>query len=260
MHSVFDGILPDGTYTVSYTALHSGRNVINVTLGDEGHVAESPYTINVQPKVKRRAQCAKCRPAHSASSQVDVTRTKVWGPGLEDGILDTQKQEFYIEPLDQDGNPLGPAGKGKPFKTIVEGPKGPVPTKVPASWPSSGRLLTILLAQITEDPTTGKRTVVYEPNAPGNYHIEVLYEDQHVANSPYDVRVDAGAFARNCIIESYSFVVRTKDREGNNLPAGGEKDNFSVTVDGPAKVDVQLDDLQGMQELCVCVCVWCLNS
>lgn len=30
----------DGTYNVEYTAKHSGRNTINVTLGDEGHVAD----------------------------------------------------------------------------------------------------------------------------------------------------------------------------------------------------------------------------
>jgi hypothetical protein len=70
-------------------------------------------------------------------------------------LADSQPQEFYIEPLDQDGKPLGPAGKGKPFKVTVDGPKGPVPVKQ------------------SEDPVTGKRTVVYEPNAPGNYHIEV---------------------------------------------------------------------------------------
>lgn len=196
----------DGTYTVNYTPAHSGPNTINVTLGDEGHVAESPYHINVQPKI-------------------DPKQTKVWGPGLEDGILDTQPQEFYVQPLDQDGKPLGPAGKGKPIKVTVEGPKGPVPVKQ------------------TEDPETGKRTVVYEPNCPGNYHIEVTFEDEHVANSPYDVRIDAGAYAKNTLIESYSFVVRTKTRENENKPVGGESKNFSVTIEGPGAPVPELEDL-----------------
>ncbi len=90
---------------------------------------------------------------------------------------------------------------------------------------------------------SGKRTVVYEPNAAGNHHIEVTYEDEHVANSPYDVRVDNGAYARNTLIESYSFVVRTKDRENRNLTAGGESKNFSVTLEGPGSPQAQLDDL-----------------
>lgn len=68
-------------------------------------VAQSPYVLDVQPKV-------------------DVNKTRVYGPGLEDGILDTQPQEFYIEPLDQDGKPLGAAGKGKPFKVTVEVSRG----------------------------------------------------------------------------------------------------------------------------------------
>lgn len=90
---------------------------------------------------------------------------------------------------------------------------------------------------------TGKRTVVYEPNAAGNHHIEVTYEDEHVANSPYDVRVASGAYARNTLIESYSFVVRTKDRENRNLQAGGEAHNFAVTLEGPGSPQAQLDDL-----------------
>ncbi len=63
----------DGTYTCNYTPQHSGKNTINVTLGEEGHVAESPYVLNVQPKI-------------------DAKNTKVYGPGLEDGILDTHPQ------------------------------------------------------------------------------------------------------------------------------------------------------------------------
>jgi hypothetical protein len=106
-------------------------------------------------------------------------------------------------------------------------------------------------------------------------HHQVSFEDEHVANSPYDVRVDAGAYARNTLIESYSFVVRTKTRENQNKEVGGqssrvpacvallpgvwlfshyffspplhlrtgESKNFSVTIDGPGQVVADLEDL-----------------
>ena len=68
----------------------------------------------------------------------------------------------------------------------------------------------------------------YEPNAAGNVHIEVTLDKEHVKNSPLDVRVDAGAFPGNSLIEQYTFLVRTKDRNGKNLPKGGESKNFQV--------------------------------
>ena len=85
-----------GTYRATYTPKHSGPTTINVTLGDEGHVAQSPYHIEVQPKV-------------------DTSNTFIHGPGLEDGILDTQPTHFIIETRDQDNKPLGKKGAGQPF-------------------------------------------------------------------------------------------------------------------------------------------------
>jgi len=173
---------------------HSGPTTIEVTLGDEGHVAESPYHIEVQPKV-------------------DVTKTLCHGPGLEDGILDTQPTYFMIETRDQDGKPLNKKGANQPFVVTVDGPKGKVPVKI-------------------TDNKDGTYRVDYEPTAHGNHHIEVTLEKEHVADSPYDIRVDEGAYARNSLIEQYSFVVRTKTRENNNKKAGGEGDNFKVWIEG----------------------------
>lgn len=81
--------------------------------------------------------------------------------------------------------------------------------------------------------------VDYEPNSAGNYHIEVTLDKEHVKNSPIDVRIEAGAFAGNSLIEQYTFLVRTKDRNGKNLPKGGESKNFHVSFEGPAKVQVE---------------------
>jgi hypothetical protein len=110
-----------------------------------------------------------------------------------------------------------------------------------------------------------------EPNAAGNHHIEVTLDKEHVAKSPYDVRVDPGAFAGSSLIEKvetscfclcvcfllvfffeYTFLVRTKDRNGKNLPKGGESKNFTVEFEGPAKVEHQFEDL-GNGTYLVCV-------
>merc|ERR1711991_1180342 len=76
-----------------------------------GHVADSPYNIDVQPKV-------------------DVAKTLCHGPGLEDGILDTQPTHFMIETRDQDGNPLNEKGANQPFVVDIQGPDGKVPAKI----------------------------------------------------------------------------------------------------------------------------------
>ncbi len=195
----------DGTYRVEYTPKHSGPTTVTVTLGDEGHVAESPYHIEVQPKV-------------------DASKTLCHGPGLEDGILDTQPTHFMIETRDQDNKPLHKKGANQPFVVDVKGPNGKVPARI-------------------TDNKDGTYRVDYEPTAAGNHHIEVTLEKEHVANSPYDIRVDAGAYAPNSFIERYSFVVRTKTREGKNKPVGGEEKNFKVDFEGPGKVAHTFEDI-----------------
>merc|ERR1711991_197014 len=160
-----------------------------------GHVADSPYNIDVQPKV-------------------DVAKTLCHGPGLEDGILDTQPTHFMIETRDQDGNPLNEKGANQPFVVDIQGPDGKVPAKI-------------------KDNKDGTYRVDYEPTSAGNHHIEVTLDKEHVADSPYDIRVDEGAYARNTLIERYSFVVRTKTRKNTDKAVGGETGTFKVWIEGP---------------------------
>ena len=199
----------DGTYTAKYTPKHSGPTTINVTLDQDDekkHVADSPYKIDVQQKV-------------------DASKTLVHGPGLEDGILDTQPTYFDIETRDQDGKPLGEKGAGAPFKVDIDGPDGKIPAKV-------------------TDNGDGTYHVEYEPTKYGNHHIEVTLEDEHCANSPWDIRVDAGAYFGNSCIEKFTFVVRTKTRDNENKTTGGELEHFSVTIDGPGeKVEAKVQDI-----------------
>ena len=68
-------------------------------------------------------------------------------------------------------------------------------------------------------------------------------KDEHVANSPYDIRVDEGAWADNTGIKSYSFVVETRTRDDKPKGKGGESDNFSIEVAGPGEPEASLEDV-----------------
>merc|ERR1711991_165157 len=110
-----------------------------------------------------------------------------------------------------------------PFVVDIDGPNGKVP------------------AQVT-DNGDGTYRVDYEPTAAGNHKIEVTLKEEQVANSPYNIRVDAGAWAPNTGIKHYSFVVETRDRNNQPKTVGGESENFEVTVAGPGEPKAQLDD------------------
>jgi len=204
----------DGTYKV-YTPQHSGNLTVNVTLDQDdktNHVADSPYKLSVEQKV-------------------DASKTLCHGPGLEDGILDTQPTYFDIETRDQDGKPIGEKAKGMPFVVDIQGPDGPVPAKV-------------------TDNGDGTYRVEYEPTKHGDHKIEVTLEDEatgkpeQVADSPYHIRVDPGAWHGTTNIEEYTFVVSTKQRDGSRKTVGGELEHFSVVVDGPGdKVEAKIVDL-----------------
>merc|ERR1711991_499148 len=107
-----------------------------------------------------------------------------------------------------------------PFVVDIDGPNGKVP------------------AQVT-DNGDGTYRVDYEPTAAGNHKIEVTLKEEQVANSPYNIRVDAGAWAPNTGIKHYSFVVETRDRNNQPKTVGGESENFEVTVAGPGEPKVK---------------------
>ena len=68
-------------------------------------------------------------------------------------------------------------------------------------------------------------------------------KDAHVAKSPYNIRVDSGAFHGNTLIKEYRFVVETRTRENKVKPVGGESANFAVAVEGPGAPKAHLEDL-----------------
>ena len=67
-------------------------------------------------------------------------------------------------------------------------------------------------------------------------------DDEHVANSPYDIRVDPGPYGDTSGIEQFTFVVCAKDRNGEPLKTSFLS-RFKVKVDGPAEVEADVQDI-----------------
>jgi len=200
----------DGTYDVEMDCQEAGPHKVDLFLRNKDipahveHVKDFPKTIEVEPGV-------------------DARQTIVSGPGLEDGILDTHPQHFNVEYRDKHGNPLGAKGAGMPPSVVINGPKGQVKPRI-------------------TDNGDGTYRVDYEPVGPGEHNIAVTLNDVHLADSAYNVRIDAGAFHGTTLIRSYAFTVETRTKDNKIKGVGGEADNFAVSVAGPGQVKVDLHD------------------
>ena len=99
---------------------------------------------------------------------VDVTAGlnvfKAYGPGLVDqGLVEAQQTEFWVD--------LAGAGQGSVSFTI-KGPKGPIRDK----W-------------LRVEQTDKGFHVMYTPQFPGKYEVELLFAGRHIAESPYELHI-----------------------------------------------------------------------
>jgi len=174
----------DGTFTVTYQPPIAGHYEINVFLKSNVRVGIAVGT--------------------------DASKTRVFGPGLEDGVQDNLPTYFTIEARGTDGQPMGKGGD--PFQVKIAGPRGPVPATV-------------------TDNGDGTYRVDYAPEDAGSHRIDVTLKDKAVANSPYTVNVREGADHNTSIVEHCQFTIRAKTKRGAFMNIGGEK--FGASVKGP---------------------------
>jgi filamin len=198
----------DGTYTVTYQANEVGTHEITVGLKNPvapqywEHIKDSPFKVPVVPGT-------------------DASQSRVWGPGVEDGVQDNLPTHFNIEARDKKGNPIREGGD--PFEVKITGPKGEVPHKL-------------------TDNGDGTYRVDYAPEHAGNHRIDVGLRKKPVANSPYNINVREGADHNTSFIEGFQFVIRARTKSGKDMSRGGEK--FEVKGSGPSgEVPVKLSDL-----------------
>lgn len=124
----------DGTYVLRVTPKELGKHVLSVKYANE-HVPGSPFIFNV-------------------ASAPDASKVKVYGPGIEHGILATFKSNFVVETKG--------AGAGQ-LTVRVRGPKGAFNVEMQRDR--------------QQDRTIHCK---YEPKEPGDYQVEVKWHKEHV--------------------------------------------------------------------------------
>ncbi|CAI5454030.1 unnamed protein product [Caenorhabditis angaria] len=133
----------DGTYTLCVRPAEIGKHTLVIKYNDE-HVKGSPYLVHV-------------------SLPPDPSKVRVYGPGVEHGILSMFKSNFVVETRG--------AGAGQ-LTVRVRGPKGAFNVEM-------------------QREKKNERTIhcKYEPKEPGDYQVEVKWHGEHVPGSPFLVMI-----------------------------------------------------------------------
>uniref|UniRef100_A0A914H238 Filamin-C n=1 Tax=Globodera rostochiensis TaxID=31243 RepID=A0A914H238_GLORO len=133
----------DGTYVLRVRPKELGRHSLTIKYDNE-NVPGSPIVFNV-------------------TNPPDPTKVKVYGPGIEHGILHSFKSNFVVETKG--------AGAGQ-LTVRVRGPKGAFNVEM-------------------QRDTAQERTIhcKYEPREPGDYQVEVKWHGHHVPGSPFFVLI-----------------------------------------------------------------------
>jgi len=200
----------DGTYSVEYHPTTAGKYHIDVVQRNKGkplfydHISNSPIDVIIEPGI-------------------DPSKCIAFGPGLEDGVVDTRPTSFTIQSKDSNGNNLTEGGD--PFEVLINGPDGDMKPEV-------------------VDNNNGTYTVNYQPDTSGEHKVNVLLDKVPIGGSPFTVNVKAGADYSSSFVEKFTFLIRTRDRRGNNRTIGG--DNVTCTITDPNNKplkDVELKDV-----------------
>lgn len=215
----------DGTYDLSYVPVVPGAAELSITVLDGQPIKDSPFSVDVAKD----------------AGKPDAEKCAVYGPGVGDPAdeskgevpVDTANEAtFTIEACDPAGNKL--AAGGAPFDAFVADADG---EEVPVEIVDNG---------------DGTYTGRYAPKKPVEHTVSVVLHNEaeplffeHVAKSPYAVKVAPGIDASKCVVEGEGvtpegavenvhptqFTIHAKDINGDDIKKGGEK--FDVKVKGP---------------------------
>ncbi|XP_019634780.1 PREDICTED: filamin-A-like isoform X2 [Branchiostoma belcheri] len=131
----------NGTYELKVTPKEKGRHTLEVVY-DQKHAPGSPHVFEV-------------------GSKSDYKRVKVFGPGLNNGMINYYRGNFLCDTRG--------AGEGD-LSVRIQGPKGAFKVRM--------------------NPLAENERVIavsYDPTFPGNYDITVKWSDKHVPGSPFRV-------------------------------------------------------------------------
>ncbi|PRP88073.1 hypothetical protein PROFUN_04164 [Planoprotostelium fungivorum] len=162
----------------------------------------------------------------SLKDTFDASKSSVYGPGVEGGkeAVVRKPVPFTIESKNAFNDRL--TRGGETFRIQVTGPKGDVPATV-------------------TDKGDGLYDVVYTPNQPGAHTVVVEHKSIPVAQSPYQVDIDAGVDASKTTVSGPGvtpsgvakdhpthFTIQSVDSDGNKVSSGGAP--FKALLAGPS--------------------------
>ncbi|RWS29658.1 Filamin-B-like protein [Leptotrombidium deliense] len=133
----------DGTFDLFIKPQEGGRHLLTVKYGGE-HVTGSPFTVRV-------------------AGPPDASKVKVYGPGIEHGVLPLYQSRFICDTRG--------AGAGQ-LTVRIRGPKGAFRVEM-------------------QRESQKDRTILckYDPTEPGDYRIEIKWSGEHVPGSPFVVMI-----------------------------------------------------------------------
>jgi len=190
----------DGTYGVTYHPEDPGKYRVDVILRGNNplyydHVGNSPVVVD-------------------AAIGIDPSKSLVFGPGVEDGVLNTKPAEFFIQPKDKDGKNVDSHHDEKTFEIKVTDQNG---NQIDSPITDNG---------------DGTYKVVYEPTGVGRHKVDVRLKGKPVGNTPVSVNVKDGASYENTHVDSFSFVIRTKTKQNKDKKEGGETFEVKIVHEG----------------------------
>jgi filamin len=204
----------DGTYSGEYQPNDIGDHKVTITLAQAlkdaapDNIANSPFTVPVIPGT-------------------DASKSIISGPGLglgEDVVYDTIPTWIKIQAKDKYGKDI-PTG-GDPFEVTLEDEQGNnVPVEI-------------------IDNDNGSYLCKFAPVNSGKHKLGARLRAKPVAGSPYSVSVHKGATEAS-FVEKFSFVIRTRTKDGELKNVGG--DVFEVSVISPSgspAPGVEIQDLK----------------
>ncbi|XP_049297957.1 filamin-B isoform X1 [Anopheles funestus] len=133
----------DATFTLNVKPQEPGRHTLTIKYGGQ-HVPGSPYTLRVV-------------------GAPDASKVRVYGPGIEHGVLATFQSRFIVDTRG--------AGAGQ-LTVRVRGPKGAFRVEM-------------------QRESQKDRTILckYDPTEPGDYRVEVKWAGELVPGSPFPVLI-----------------------------------------------------------------------
>jgi filamin len=192
----------DGTYTAVYRPTEPGPHTVHVKLHHPknplffAHIKNSPVHITAEPGL-------------------DPSKCLCFGPGLGGEVYDNKPTDFTVQARDCLGRDIKEGGLPVEVKvTDDEGKEVPVEVK---------------------DNGDGTYNVSYQPDKKGNHEVRVEVPDKMLdhnvplGESPYHIVVKPGADYNHSTIGSFSFVIQTRDKQGQVHHRGGEKMQVVIT-------------------------------